>query len=174
MTTMGFTPLDGLMMSTRPGSVDPGIVTHLLTEGHLSPEGLEEALQNESGVKGVSGLSGDMRELLAARADGHQRAALAFDVYVTRLREEIAAMLTHLDGFDALVFTAGVGEGAAEVRAAACAGLGWIGIDLDEAANVCAVPDVDIAAASSPVRVLVVHTQEDLMVARQTRDVLSA
>ncbi len=113
-----------------------------------------------------------MRELLAARAAGHQRANLAFDVYVTRLREEIAAMVTHLGGLDALVFTAGVGEGAAEVRAAACTGLDWIGINLDEAANVSAVPDIDIATVHSQVRVLVIHTLEDLVVARQTRDVL--
>jgi acetate kinase len=171
-TTMGFTPLDGLMMSTRPGSIDPGIMTFLLNQGHLTTEGLEEALQRESGLKGVSGLSGDMRELLAARAAGHLRASLAFDVYVNRLREEIAAMATHLGGLDALIFTAGVGEGAAEVRAAVCTSLDWIGINLDEAANVSAVPDIDIATAHSQVRVLVIHTQEDLLVARQTRDVL--
>lgn len=173
-TTMGFTPLDGLMMSTRPGSVDPGILTFLLSQSYVTTETLESSLQHESGLKGVSGLSGDMRELLAARAAGHKQAMLAFDLYVTRLREEIAAMATHLDGLDALIFTAGVGEGAAEVRAAACAGLGWIGIALDEAANAAAAPDVDVADARSRVRVLVIHTQEDLMVARQTHDVIVA
>ena len=115
-----------------------------------------------------------MRELLAARAAGHRQAALAFDLYVTRLREGIAAMTTHLGGIDALVFTAGVGERAAEVRAAACAGLDWMGIGLEAAANARAVPDADVTASDSRVRVLVVHTREDLMVARQTRDVLEA
>jgi acetate kinase len=160
-TTMGFTPLDGLVMATRPGSVDPGILTFLMMRGQLTPEGLQRALQHESGLKGVSGLSGDMRELLAARAAGHRQAALAFDLYVSRL----------LDG---LVFTAGVGEGAADVRAAACAGLGWMGIGLEAAANARAVPDADVTASDSRVRVLVVHTREDLMVARQTRAVLEA
>jgi acetate kinase len=173
-TTMGFTPLDGLVMATRPGAVDPGILTFLLMRGQLTPEGLQQALQHESGLKGVSGLSGDMRELLAARTAGHRQAALAFDLYVTRLREGIAAMTTHLGELDGLVFTAGVGEGAAEVRAAACAGLAWMGIGLEAAANARAVPDADVAASDSRVRVLVVHTREDLMVARQTRDVLEA
>jgi acetate kinase len=173
-TTMGFTPLDGLVMATRPGSVDPGILTFLMMRGQLTPEGLQRALQHESGLKGVSGLSGDMRELLAARAAGHRQAALAFDLYVSRLREGIAAMTTHLGGLDGLVFTAGVGEGAADVRAAACAGLGWMGIGLEAAANARAVPDADVTASDSRVRVLVVHTREDLMVARQTRAVLEA
>ena len=92
---------------------------------------------------------------------GHRQAALAFDLYVTRLREGIAAMTSHLGGLDGLVFTAGVGEGAAEVRAAACAGLGWMGIGLDAAANARAVPDADVTASDSRVRVLVVHTREE-------------
>jgi acetate kinase len=172
-TTMGFTPLDGLVMSTRPGSIDPGILISLLSQDQLTPDELDQALQRESGLKGVSGLSGDMQELLVARTAGNRRAVLAFELYVTRLQEEIAAMVTHLKGLDALIFTAGVGEGAAEVRSTACSGLGWMGIAIDEDANTCAVPDVDISAAKAQVRVLVIHTQEDLMVARQTRDVLT-
>lgn len=168
-TTMGFTPLDGLVMATRSGAVDPGLLLHLLERGRLGVAALRTALERESGLRGVSGLSGEMRELLAARAAGHERAGLAFDLYVARLGEGIAAMASHLGGLDALVFAGGVGEHAAAVRAAACGRLGWLGIALDGAANAAAVADVDVAAAGSAVRVLVVRTREDLMVARETR-----
>jgi acetate kinase len=171
-TTMGFTPLDGLMMATRPGSVDPGLLTFLLAHNLLTLPELEEALYHQSGLKGVSGGSGDMREVLARRAAGDARAALAFDLYVTRLREEIAAMAASLGGIDVLVFTGGVGEHASEVRAATCAAFAWIGLTLDDAANATVAPDTDIALAESSVRVLVLHTREELMVARETVRVL--
>ena len=133
---------------------------------------LEEALYRQSGLKGVSELSGDMREILAARARGHARAALAFDVYVERLREGIGAMAASLGGIDALVFTGGVGEHAREVRAGACTGFAWIGLSLDEGANATLTPDIEIALPESQVRVLILHTREELMVALETRDVL--
>lgn len=171
-TTMGFTPIDGLMMGSRPGSVDPGLLMHLLSRRLVTLETLDVALQQESGLKGVSGLSGDMREIISARAEGHERATLAFDLFVSRLREGIASMATHLHRLDALVFTAGIGEGAPEIRTATCAGLGWMEIDLNEAANAHAIPDVDIGTERSGVSVLVIHTREDLMVARQTRELL--
>jgi acetate kinase len=171
-TTMGFTPLDGLVMATRPGSVDPGLLTFLLAEERVTLAEMEEAHHRHSGLKGVSGISGDMRDILAARAAGDARATLAFALYVTRLREGIAAMAAHLGGLDSLVFTGGVGEHAAEVRAAACAGFGWIGLALDETVNAGAVADVEIAAAESHVRMLVLHTREELMVARETARVL--
>jgi acetate kinase len=171
-TTMGFTPLDGLVMATRPGAVDPGILTHLLREGLIALPDLEDALYRGSGLLGVSGLSGDMRQILAARAAGDELAALAFDLYVTRLREGIAAMAADLGGVDALVFTGGVGEHAAEVRAAACGESAWFGLMLDEAANAVAVADADIATPESRVRVFVLHTREDLMVARETAHLL--
>jgi acetate kinase len=173
-TTMGFTPLDGLVMATRPGAVDPGVLTHLLAENRLTLPALEEALYHQSGLKGVSGSSGDMRQILAARAAGDPRAGLAFDLYVERLREGIGAMVAALGGVDALVFTGGVGEHAHELRAAACAGFAWIGLSLDEDANVAAAPDTDVAHPESRVRTLVVHTREELMVARETVDVLRA
>ena len=173
-TTMGFTPLDGLVMATRPGSVDPGVLLHLLAENRMTLPEVEEALYHQSGLKGVSGHSGDMREILAARTRGDARAGLAFDVYVARLREGIAAMSASLGGIDALVFTGGVGEHAAEVRLAACARSGWCGLALDGVANATAAPDTDIALPESQVRVLVLHTREELMVARETVDVLRA
>jgi acetate kinase len=171
-TTMGFTPLDGIMMATRPGAVDPGILTYILGKTGMDAAGLESMLYHESGLKGVSGLSGDMREILGARAAGEARASLALDLYVSRLREGIAAMATALDGLDGLVFTGGVGEHAAEVRAAACAGFAWMGLALDEATNAATVADVDVATAESRARILVLHTREALMVARETARVL--
>jgi acetate kinase len=173
-TTMGFTPLDGLMMATRPGSVDPGLLTHLLAENRMTLPDLEEALYHRSGLKGVSGRSGDMREILAARAAGDSRAALAFELYVARLREGIGAMVASLGGIDALVFAGGVGEHASEVRAGACAHFAWMGLSLDDDANASLTADAEVAMPASRVRVLVLHTREELMVARETVDVLRA
>ncbi|HWE62455.1 MAG TPA: acetate kinase, partial [Chloroflexota bacterium] len=172
-TTMGFTPLEGLMMATRSGSVDPGLLLYLLTQQRLDAERLEDALNHRSGLQGIAGVS-DMRDLLEARSKGDARAALAFDMYTLRLREGIGAMATHLGGLDALVFTDGVGENAAEVRQATVEPLGWLGVELDADANAAAKPDVDVATIGSRVRVLVIHTREELMVARETRRVLEA
>jgi acetate kinase len=135
---------------------------------------MEEALYHQSGLKGVSGRSGDMREILAARAGGDARAMLAFDLYVARLREGIGAMVAALGGIDALVFTGGVGEHSGEVRATACADFTWIGLFLDDDANANVVSDAEVATPASRVRVLVLHTREELMVARETVDVLRA
>jgi len=166
-TTMGFTPLDGLMMGTRSGSVDPSIPIYLLRHGMADAEGLDRMLNEESGLKGVSGISGDMREIEAARARGDARARLAFDVYVHRLCREAGGMAASLGGVDALVFTAGVGENSAAVRAAACAQLAFLGVELDEETNGKCSGDCDIATASSRVRVLVVKTDEDGEIARE-------
>jgi acetate kinase len=173
-TTMGFTPLDGLVMATRPGAVDPGVLTYLLAENRLTLPALEEALYHQSGLKGVSGSSGDMRQIVAACAAGDTRAELAFELYVARLREGIAAMAASLGGIDALVFTGGVGEHAHEVRHAACARLAWIGLALDDAVNAVATPDAVISTGDSRVRVMILHTREELMVARETARVLHA
>jgi acetate kinase len=171
-TTMGFTPLDGLMMATRPGSVDPGLLTHLLAENRMTLPDLEEALYHRSGLQGISGCSGDMQEILASRAKGDARAALAFDLYVARLREGIGAMAASLGGIDALVFTGGVGEHASEVRAGACADFAWMGLSLDDDANANLMADAEVAIPASRVRVLVLHTREELLVARETVAVL--
>jgi acetate kinase len=170
-TTMGFTPLEGLMMGTRSGSIDPGILLHLLRRGE-SAEELDEILNRESGLLGLSGISDDMRKVLAARREGNARAKLAFDVYVHRLRAGIGAMLATLGGCDALVFTAGVGENSAEVRAAACEGFEFLGLKLDPRKNENVRPDEDIAAQDSRVRVLVIRAREEWAIARQCAELL--
>lgn len=173
-TTMGFTPLEGLAMTTRSGSVDPGALIYLLRECGVSVDELDRALNFDSGLAALSGTSGDMREIEAAVTAGDKRARLAFAVYVHRLAGAVAAMTASLGGLDALVFTAGVGERSAGVRAAACDRLAFLGIDLDREANADAEPDVDVATASSRVRVLVVAAREDVVIAREARRALAA
>ena len=166
-TTMGSTPLDGLMMGTRSGAVDPGILIHLLRQEGFSVDRLDRMLNQESGLKGVSGLSGDMRSITKAIEQGNSQAQLAFDVYLHRLRSNIGAMSASLGGVDALVFTAGVGENSAAVRAGACAAFEWLGLKLDVEKNQQRSPDDrDIAAADSTMRVLIIHTQEDWAIAQ--------
>jgi acetate kinase len=167
-TTMGFTPLEGLMMGTRSGTIDPGIIIHLVRHLGLSAEALDRVLNKESGLRGVSGVSGDMRAVMAAIDRGDARAQLAFDVYVHRLRAEIGAMLASLGGLDVLVFTAGVGENSPQVRAQAVEAFAFMGVKLDAAKNAQSPPDADIAAPDSAVRVLVVHTQEEWEIARES------
>jgi acetate kinase len=166
-TTMGFTPLEGLMMGTRSGSVDPGILTFLLRDGHTDGRALDETLNTKSGLLGISGVSGDMREIIAAMKNGNKRAQLAFDMFNHRLQSGIGAMVAALDGVDAIVFTAGIGENSSEVRAAACSRFTFLGLVLDSAKNAQAHSDQDIAAPESKVRVLVVRAQEDWAIARE-------
>jgi acetate kinase len=166
-TTMGLTPLEGLMMGTRSGSVDPGILTYLMRQKGISGQRLDETLNKESGLFGISGVSGDMRQILAAISDGNERAKLAFDIYIHRLRSGVSAMVAVLDGVDALVFTAGVGENSPEVRASACETLGYLGLKLDPEKNARSPSDQDIAAPNSSVRVLVIRAQEDWAIARE-------
>jgi len=164
-TTMGFTPLEGLMMGTRSGSVDPGILTYLMRQSRLSGKQMDKMLNQQSGLLGISGVSGDMRRILAARKKGHMRATLAFDIYVHRLRTGIGAMVAALGGIDALVFTAGVGENSSEVRAETCAPLEFLGLTLDSKTNAHCAPDQDIATSDSRARVLVIRAQEDWAIA---------
>ena len=165
-TTMGFTPLEGLVMGTRSGSLDPGLLVHLLREEGASVDGLDRVLNHGSGLRGLSGVSGDLREVLAARDGGDERAALAVDVYVHRLRFHLGAMLGALGGLDAVVFTAGVGEHAAEIRAAALEPFAFLGLELSGARNAAAEPDCDVAADGSPVAALVVRAHEEWAIAR--------
>ncbi|HEY9647801.1 MAG TPA: acetate kinase, partial [Chroococcidiopsis sp.] len=144
-TTMGFTPLEGLMMGTRSGSVDPGILIHLLRQEGYTADQLDQLLNRQSGIKGLSGVSEDVRTLLEAIASGNSRAQLALDVFIHRLRSCIGAMLPSLGGLDALVFTAGIGENSALVRAAACEGFGFLGIAVDPDKNDAHPIDSDIA-----------------------------
>jgi acetate kinase len=165
-TTMGFTPLDGLMMGTRSGSVDPGILLHQMRQNY-TVEQLDQALNKASGLKGVSGVSGDMREVMAAIASGNAAAQLALDIYVHRLRSGIGSMLASLDGLDALIFTAGVGENSAPVRALTCEAFEWLGVKIDVVKNESHAVDENIAADDSTVKVLVIHTQEDWAIAQE-------
>ena len=172
-TTMGFTPLEGLMMGTRSGSVDPGILTYLMREKHVSGQQLDEMLNQKSGLLGVSGRSSDMREILAARKSGDERAKLAFEMYIHSLRSGIGAMMAVLGGADAVVFTAGVGENSTEVRAAVCENLAFLGVWLDADKNAVWTADGDVSASDATVRVLVIRAQEDWMIARQCRRVIA-
>jgi acetate kinase len=164
-TTMGFTPLEGLMMGTRSGSVDPGILTYLMRANHLTGEQLDDVLNKHSGLLGISGISGDMREIQAAIENGNERAKLAFDIYVHRLQSGIGAMIAVLGGIDALIFTAGVGENSHQVRAAACENLKYAGLVLDPKKNMQSPPDQDISVAAAA-RVLLIRAQEDWEIAR--------
>lgn len=164
-TTMGYTPLEGLMMGSRSGSVDPGILIHLLRQGY-DAEQLNQLLNEKSGLRGLSGVSADMRSISEAIASGNQQAQLAFEVYLHRLRFYIGAMLTSLGGLDALVFTGGVGENKPEVRAAGCDALSFLGVKIDSEKNQGSPKDTDIATPDSPVRVLVINTQEDWAIAQ--------
>jgi acetate kinase len=164
-TTMGFTPLDGLMMGSRSGSIDPGILLYLLQLKKYSVEQLEETLNRASGLKGISG-SGDMRQVLREIKEGKSRAKLAFDMFVHRLRCFIGAMLASLGGLDALVFTGGIGENAAEVREAVCESFAFFGLKLDPQKNAQSPADQDISAVDSVIPVLIIHSQEDWAIAR--------
>ena len=166
-TTMGFTPLEGLMMGSRSGTVDPGILTYLLREKHYTADQLDTLLNKESGLKGVSGVSSDMREILSACKEGNERAKLAFAIYIHRLRSFIGAMLATLGGLDALVFAGGVGEHAPTVRAAACEAFAFLGLRLDATKNEQSPVDQNIAAHDSSIPVLVVQTQEDWSIAKE-------
>jgi acetate kinase len=165
-TTMGFTPLDGLMMGSRSGAIDPGILIHLLRQGYSADE-LEKMLNQDSGLKGVSGVGADMRQIFAAIEQGNDRAKLALDVYIHRLQAEMAAMLVNLEQLDAIVFTAGVGENVPYVREAACRGFGFLGVKLDLEKNRNHPVDINIATDDSQVQVLVIHTQEDWAIAQE-------
>jgi acetate kinase len=167
-TTMGFTPMEGLVMATRAGSVDPGLVLWLLRHG-VDADALERGLDREGGLSGLAG-DADMRAVLA-RDDADAR--LAVDVYVHRLRAAIAAMAAAMDGLDALVFTGGVGERAPTIRARAADGLGFLGVALDADANARASGDAEIGGSGAAVRTLVLTAREDLEVARQVRTALA-
>jgi acetate kinase len=166
-TTMGFTPLDGLMMGTRSGSIDPGIMLHLLREGTYTVAELDHALNFESGLLGVSGVSNDFREIDRAIELGNSRAKLALDLYVHLLVTKISALLPELGGVDALIFTAGVGENHAGIRAAVAAKLAFLGVEIDPVLNTSDVAgNRDLAAQESSVRLLKIHTQEEWQIAK--------
>jgi acetate kinase len=172
-TSMGLTPLEGLVMGTRAGDIDPGVLLYLMRELGLTVDELDRVLNQECGLLGVSGVSNDMRDVLGAAAAGDLRSRLALDIYCYRLRKYIGAYAAAMGGLDVLVFTAGIGENSADIRAAACNGLGFLGVELDEAKNAQARGvQSDISAGSSRVRVLVVPTDEERVIAEETAAVV--
>jgi len=170
-TTMGFTPLEGVPMSTRSGSVDPGALLYLLRESELDAKAIDHALNFESGLSGLAG-SGDMSELDERAERGDRDVLLALDVFAYRVAVAVVAMAVAAEGFDALVFTAGIGEGSAHARARACERLGFLGVELDSEANRAARPDTDVSTPASIVRVSVIRAREDLVAARAARALL--
>jgi acetate kinase len=175
-TTMGFTPLEGLVMATRSGSVDPGLLVWLQQHGGLGVDEVSDGLEFSSGLAGLAGLpsgSGDMRDVRLAADRGDPEARLAIDVHAHRLRREIAAMAAAMDGLDTLVFTGGIGEHQSAVRAEAAAGLSFLGVTVDAGRNAAAQPDRDISAPGAAVRTLVIAAREDIEIARQARAVLA-
>jgi acetate kinase len=178
-TTMGFTPLAGLVMATRPGDLDPGALLWVQRAAGLDPDEVEDVLLHQSGLAGLSGRSGDMREVLAGVAEGDAACTLAWQVYNHRLRLGIGAMVGAMAGIDVLVFTGGVGERSGLVRLATCVWADYLGVGIDQEANAAldADPgrdgDTDLTEPGARVRTLVVHAREDLEIARQVREVLT-
>ncbi len=167
-STMGFTAVEGLPMGTRSGSLDPGVILYLMDQHGMDGRAIEKLIYNESGLLGVSGISSDMRTLLAS---GDPRAKLAIDLYVYRIRRELGSLAAALGGLDAIVFTAGIGENARQIRERVCRDASWLGLDLDSQANTVGGPR--ISKANSIVSAWVIPTDEELMIARHTRRVLS-
>ena len=172
MTTMGYTLLDGLVMGNRSGSIDPGLIIELIDSGVYTTTNLSAVLNNDSGLKGISGISNDMRKVFEASEQGSKRASLAVEIYVNSLAANIAALVPRLGRLDALVFAGGVGENSAAVRKAVCEQLGFLGCYVDDKANEVASENLktgahqDISTDSAPVRTIVVKTNEELAIAR--------
>jgi acetate kinase len=171
-TTMGFTPLDGLVMATRSGAIDPGLLLYVQRHGGFDPDAAELALDREAGLLGLSGRSGDIRQVLAGIRQGDRRCELAFNVYTHRLAAGVAAMSASLGRLDALVFTGGVGENVAEVRAEACRRLAFLGLDIDAGKNAATTADAIISQDNTRAETLVVSAREDLEIAAGVREIL--
>lgn len=172
-TSMGFTPLEGLLMGTRAGDCDPAIILHIMAQEELSLHEANTLLNKHSGLYGISGLSADVREILKAAGEGHPNAKLALEVYNYRIRKYIGAYIAVMGGLDAVVFTGGVGENSMDIRRESCAGLECFGIKVDEAKNRAHKGGIsDIAADDAKVRVVVVPTNEELVIARETQRII--
>lgn len=167
MTTMGFTPLDGLVMRTRSGTIDSGVILHLLRHNVYTASELSKVLNESSGLRGISGLTGDMRDIEKEAAGGNHRAQLAFDVYEQSVASGISSLLPVLGGLDALVFSGGIGEHSARVRSVTCQKLSYLGLLIDEYKNENGVGDRNISATQTAVQTLVIEAREDLSIARE-------
>jgi len=164
--------MEGLMMGTRAGSIDPGILLYLQREQGMSAEQVQHALNHTSGLLGISGVSSDYRRVETAAQGGNDRAGLALEIYANKVRSTIAALAVTLGRVDALVFTAGVGENSASLRETVCNGLECLGVKLDRHQNSTLQPDADVASSNASTRILVVRTREELMIAREARRML--
>ena len=171
--SLGYTSLDGLPMGTRCGCIDPGVLLHVQRQHGMSLEELSEALNKQSGLLGISGVSADYRKIEEAAAQGNERAQLAIDVFVHRVRATIGSAAVTLGGVDALVFAGGIGENSPALRQAICHGLECLGVILDPDANLKRGPDFDVATSDSRARILLIHAREDLMIAKETRRLLN-
>lgn len=172
-TSMGFTPLAGIPMGTRSGDLDPAIVTFIAEKDGVTAEHvIQKVLNKQSGVLGISGLSNDFRDLELAAEDGNERAALALSIFATGLRKYIAAYAAVMSGVDAIIFTAGIGENSKEMRSRVCQGLEFLGVSIDEEQNNCRSVERDISTPQSKVRVLIIPTNEELVIARDTREIV--
>lgn len=174
-TSMGFTPLEGLMMGTRSGSIDPAIVLHLIQKLSFTPEEVNETLNKKSGLLGVSGITNDLRDILKAAREGNKRAQIALEMFCYRVRQYIGASMLTLGGVDTIVFTAGIGENSPEVREKVIEGLEWLGIEYDREKNYSkrkGAGVIEITKLSSKVKVLVIPTNEELMIAKETAQII--
>jgi len=173
-TSMGFTPLEGLLMGTRCGDIDPAIVSFIMEKEGLDPEQVNDLLNKKSGVLGLSGLSSDFRDLEEAAAQGNRRAQLALDVFVSMVKEYIGAYAALLNGVDAIIFTAGLGENSAYIRRRVCLDMDYLGVVVDDEKNKVRGEERDISTPEAKVRVLVIPTNEELMIARDTAELVAA
>ncbi|MEW8993437.1 acetate/propionate family kinase [Clostridium sp.] len=172
-TSMGFTPLEGIAMGTRCGNIDPAIVTFLMNEGKMTAKEVDNLMNKQSGVLGLSGVSSDFRDIEDAAKEGNERAVLALDVYDYRVREMIGAYAAAMGGVDAVVFTAGLGENAIETRAQICKGLEFLGIEIDDAKNNVRGKATEVSKDGAKVKVFVIPTNEELVIARDTKELTS-
>ncbi|WP_294169265.1 acetate/propionate family kinase [uncultured Clostridium sp.] len=172
-TSMGFTPLAGIAMGTRSGNIDPSISTYLIEECGYTPEEANESLNKKSGVLGISGVSSDFRDLEKAALEGNERAKLALDIFYYRIRGQIAAYAAHMGGVDAIIFTAGIGENSTVTRKTCLEGMDFLGIEIDDKWNNVRGEVVEISSETSKVKVYVIPTNEELMIAKETIDVLN-
>ena len=174
-TTMGFTPLDGFIMGTRSGGIDPSVVTYLMNKEHLTPDEMSDILNKKSGFLGISGLSSDARDLVNASHEGHHRARLACEIVRYQIKKFIGAYAAAMGGVDAVLFTGGIGENSGELRAEVCEDLKFMGIELDEAENAHNTgEDHKISKSDSPVAVWVIPTNEELAIAKDTKEIVEA
>ncbi|BAQ62688.1 acetate kinase [Geminocystis sp. NIES-3708] len=172
-TSMGFTPLEGLMMGSRSGSIDPAILTYFMREYDYDRDEIDQILNKKSGLLGISGISADLRTVLTAMENGDKQAKLAVDIYIHRIQEVIGSFLPSLGGLDALVFTAGIGENSAFIREKVCQKFNFLGVKLDKEKNRQFCIDKNIATDDSSVKILVIHTQEDWAIAKQCYNLIS-